>query len=135
MKLGCSSASYHSAFRAGRIDQREWVRSCAEQLEVDGYVAGRSSVGLGRRPLSVREQVNPTAQLRPLKFRVAEQFRDIPLPLYVAEAIDNLHPFHTAVLTRAKRAFKTPARAGRAGLNQSSAKGAAYSSSFMRAKS
>ncbi len=36
MKLGCSSSSYHAAFRAGRIDQREWVRICAEQLEVDG---------------------------------------------------------------------------------------------------
>jgi integrase len=38
--------------------------------------------------LRVREQVNPTAQLRPLKFRVAGQFRDIPLPAYVAEAMD-----------------------------------------------
>jgi integrase len=38
--------------------------------------------------LRVREQVNPTAQLRPLKFRVEGQFRDIPLPLYVSEAID-----------------------------------------------
>ena len=31
--------------------------------------------------LRAREQANPTAQLRPLKFRVAGQFRDIPLPL------------------------------------------------------
>jgi integrase len=38
--------------------------------------------------LRIREQVNPTAQLRPLKFRVTGQFRDIPLPAYVAEAID-----------------------------------------------
>ena len=38
--------------------------------------------------MPVREQVNPVAQLRPLKFRVAGQFRDIPLPAYVAEAID-----------------------------------------------
>ena len=38
--------------------------------------------------LRIREQVNPVAQLRPLKFRVAGQFRDIPLPAYVAEAID-----------------------------------------------
>jgi integrase len=38
--------------------------------------------------LRVREQVNPTAQLKPLKFRVEGQFRDIPLPLYVAEAMD-----------------------------------------------
>jgi integrase len=38
--------------------------------------------------LRVREQVNPVAQLKPLKFRVEGQFRDIPLPLYVSEAID-----------------------------------------------
>ena len=38
--------------------------------------------------LRVREQVNPAAQLRPLKFRVEGQFRDIPLPLYCREAID-----------------------------------------------
>ena len=38
--------------------------------------------------LRVREQVNPVAQLRPLKFRVAGEFRDIPLPRYVAEAMD-----------------------------------------------
>ena len=36
MKLGCSSWSYHAAFRAGRIDLREWLRVCAEELEVDG---------------------------------------------------------------------------------------------------
>ncbi|HEY3734219.1 MAG TPA: transposase [Streptosporangiaceae bacterium] len=42
--------------------------------------------------LRVREQVNPTAQLRPLKSRVEGQFRDIPLPLYVSEAIHK----HTA---------------------------------------
>ena len=36
MKLGCSSWSYHASFRAGRIDLREWVRTCAEELEVDG---------------------------------------------------------------------------------------------------
>ncbi len=38
--------------------------------------------------LRVREQVNPVAQLRRLKFRVEGQFRDIPLPLYVADAMD-----------------------------------------------
>lgn len=37
---------------------------------------------------AIREQVNPVAQLKPLKFRVEGQFRDIPLPLYVSEAID-----------------------------------------------
>lgn len=36
MKLGCSSWSYHAAIRAGRIDQRAWLRLCAEDLEVDG---------------------------------------------------------------------------------------------------
>jgi integrase len=36
----------------------------------------------------VREQVNPAGQLRPLKFRRAGEFRDIPLPEYVSEAID-----------------------------------------------
>ena len=38
--------------------------------------------------LRVREQVNPAAQLQPLKSRAEGQFRDIPLPLYVSEAID-----------------------------------------------
>jgi len=38
--------------------------------------------------LRVREQVNPVAERKPLKFRVEGQFRDIPLPLYVSEAID-----------------------------------------------
>ena len=36
MKLGCSSWSYHAAFRDGRIDQREWLRRCAEDMELDG---------------------------------------------------------------------------------------------------
>ena len=38
--------------------------------------------------LRVKEQVNPAAQLRPLKFRREGEFRDIPLPEYVSEAID-----------------------------------------------
>jgi integrase len=38
--------------------------------------------------LRVKEQVNPSAQLRPLKHRQAGEFRDIPLPQYVSEAID-----------------------------------------------
>ena len=38
--------------------------------------------------LRVKEQVNPSAQLRPLKHRQAGEFRDIPLPQYVNEAID-----------------------------------------------
>jgi integrase len=40
------------------------------------------------KTLRVREQVDPSAQLRPLKFRKAGEFRDIPLPGYVSEAID-----------------------------------------------
>ncbi len=40
------------------------------------------------KTLRVKEQVNPFAQLRPLKFRNAGMFRDIPLPEYVNEAID-----------------------------------------------
>ena len=40
------------------------------------------------KTLRVREQVNPAAELMPLKFRVAGDFRDIPLPEYVDEAID-----------------------------------------------
>jgi L-ribulose-5-phosphate 3-epimerase len=36
VKLGCSSWSYHAAFRAGRIDQRAWLRLCAEEMELDG---------------------------------------------------------------------------------------------------
>lgn len=36
MKLGCSSWSYHAAFRGGRIDLLHWLRICAEDMEVDG---------------------------------------------------------------------------------------------------
>ncbi len=36
----------------------------------------------------MKEQVNPAAQVRPLKFRREGEFRDIPLPQYVSEAID-----------------------------------------------
>ncbi len=42
----------------------------------------------GGKTLRAREQVNPAAQLRPLKFRREGEFRDIPLPQYVSEAID-----------------------------------------------
>ncbi|HEY2265351.1 MAG TPA: site-specific integrase [Streptosporangiaceae bacterium] len=38
--------------------------------------------------LRVREQVNPVAELKPLKFRAEGEFRDVPLPLYVSEAMD-----------------------------------------------
>jgi integrase len=47
----------------------------------------RSRINRGTT-LRVREQVNPVAQVKPLKFRVEGQFRDVPLPLYVSEAID-----------------------------------------------
>jgi integrase len=40
------------------------------------------------KTLRVKEQVDPGAQLRPLKFRKPGEFRDIPLPQYVSEAID-----------------------------------------------
>jgi integrase len=50
-------------------------------------VKTRSRINRGTT-LRVREQVNPVAELKPLKFRVEGQFRDIPLPLYVSEAMD-----------------------------------------------
>jgi integrase len=50
-------------------------------------VKTRSRINKGTT-LRVREQVNPVAELKPLKFRVEGQSRDIPLPLYVSEAID-----------------------------------------------
>jgi site-specific recombinase XerC len=40
------------------------------------------------KTLRVRGQVNPAAQLKPLEFRRAGEFRDIPLPQYVSEAIN-----------------------------------------------
>ena len=40
------------------------------------------------KTLLVKERVNPAAQLRPLKFGREGQFRDIPLPHYVGEALD-----------------------------------------------
>jgi sugar phosphate isomerase/epimerase len=36
MKIGCSSSSYRAAFAAGRMDLREWLRECAEEMEVNG---------------------------------------------------------------------------------------------------
>ena len=47
----------------------------------------RSRINRGKT-LRVKEQVNPAAQLKPLKFRREGEFRDIPLPQYVSEAID-----------------------------------------------
>jgi integrase len=58
-------------------------------LRIGEALAVRTRCRINRdSTLRVREQVNPVAQLRPLKFRVAGQFRDIPLPAYVAETID-----------------------------------------------
>ena len=58
-------------------------------LRIGEALADRTRCRINRdSTLRVREQVNTVAQLRPLKFRVAGQFRDIPLPAYVAEAID-----------------------------------------------
>jgi sugar phosphate isomerase/epimerase len=36
MKLGCSSWSYHAALHSGRLDLHEWLRVCAEEMELDG---------------------------------------------------------------------------------------------------
>jgi sugar phosphate isomerase/epimerase len=36
MKLGCSSWSYHKPISEGRLDQQDWLRLCAEELELDG---------------------------------------------------------------------------------------------------
>ena len=58
-------------------------------LRIGEALAVRTRCRINRgTTLRVREQVNPTAQLRPLKSRAEGQFRDIPLPLYVSEAID-----------------------------------------------
>jgi integrase len=58
-------------------------------LRIGEALAVRTRCRINRgSTLRVREQVNPAAQLRPLKSRAEGQFRDIPLPLYVSEAID-----------------------------------------------
>jgi sugar phosphate isomerase/epimerase len=36
MKLGCSSWSYHKLIVEKQVDQIEWLRICAEELELDG---------------------------------------------------------------------------------------------------
>jgi integrase len=40
------------------------------------------------KTLRVMEQVNPAGQLKPLKFRLEGEFRDIPLPQYISEVIN-----------------------------------------------
>jgi integrase len=58
-------------------------------LRIGEALAVRTRCGINQgTTLRIREQVNPVAQLRPLKFRAAGQFRDVPLPAYVAESID-----------------------------------------------
>jgi hypothetical protein len=58
------------------------------------------------KTLRVSEQVNPAAQLRPLKFRKSGEFRDISLPQYVSEAIDK----HVAEVTHQIYGHLVPAR-------------------------
>lgn len=55
MKLACSSASYDAAFKAGRLDLREWLRLCAE-MDLDGVEF-----------LDVHFQTTDRAYLRELK--------------------------------------------------------------------
>src|SRR5262249_30928215 len=42
--------------------------------------------------LRVKEQTDPGAQLKPLKFRKPGEFRDIPLPVYVSEPSTSTSP-------------------------------------------
>ena len=63
------------------------MHGCGLRIGEALAVSRRCAIDHGKT-LRVREQVNPAAQLRPLKFRKAGEFRDIPLPEYVTEAID-----------------------------------------------
>jgi integrase len=63
------------------------MHGCGLRIGEALAVSLRCHISRGKT-LRVREQVNPSAQLRPLKFRKAGEFRDIPLPEYVSEAID-----------------------------------------------
>jgi integrase len=63
------------------------MHGCGLRIGEALAVSLRCRINRGKT-LRVREQVNPAAQLMPLKFRVAGEFRDIPLPGYVNEAID-----------------------------------------------
>ena len=63
------------------------MHGCGLRIGEALAVSLRCRISRGKT-LRVREQVNPSAQLRPLKFRKAGEFRDIPLPEYVSEAID-----------------------------------------------
>ena len=63
------------------------MHGCGLRIGEALAVSLRCRINRGKA-LRVREQVDPAAQLRPLKFRKAGEFRDIPLPQYVTEAID-----------------------------------------------
>jgi integrase len=63
------------------------MHGCGLRIGEALAVSLRCRINRGKT-LRVREQVNPAARLRPLKFREAGEFRDIPLPEYVSEAID-----------------------------------------------
>jgi integrase len=63
------------------------MHGCGLRIGEALAVSLRCRINRGKT-LRVREQVSPAAQLRPLKFRKAGEFRDIPLPEYVSEAID-----------------------------------------------
>ncbi len=63
------------------------MHGCGLRIGEALAVSLRCRINRGKA-LRVREQVDPAAQLRPLKFRKAGEFRDIPLPKYVTEAID-----------------------------------------------
>lgn len=36
MKISCSSWSYHRTIEAGKLDQKGWIRRCAQELKLDG---------------------------------------------------------------------------------------------------
>ncbi|MEV0408120.1 site-specific integrase [Actinoallomurus sp. NPDC050550] len=65
-----------------------WVmQGCGLRIGEAFALNTKCRVGDGQT-LRITEQVNPTAQLRSLKFRKAGEYRDIPLPRYVSGAID-----------------------------------------------
>jgi len=63
------------------------VHGCGLRIGEALAVSLRCRINRGET-LRVKEQVNPAAQLRSLTFRQEDEFRDIPLPQYVSEAID-----------------------------------------------
>lgn len=36
MKISCSSWSYHRTIAAGKLNQKEWIEKCAQELKLDG---------------------------------------------------------------------------------------------------